>query len=188
MYISPLGTEISKNHLSILKWSLNEYWSWKVWTLSFQMPCHTHFSEYWMQRFIISNEKNFLATFGNTFWGQIISIFILTNHFRLVNIDLEVNKCWPKVQNFKRMIQSTQISIYRFWNSVELEKSQIYMEKHKNYSRSPLFGYPAWLSTSYKYVYLNVKVSKGPSASQVHKSEDIEKSMGRIKKPCICFL
>ena len=36
--------------------------------------------------------------------------------------------------------------------------------------------------------YLNVKFSKVPPASQVHKSEDIEKSMGRIKKTCICFL
>ena len=34
---------------------------------------------------------------------------------------------------------------------------------------------------------MNVKFSKGPSASLVHRSEDIEKSMGRIKKPCICF-
>ena len=38
------------------------------------------------------------------------------------------------------------------------------------------------------FVYMNVKFSKGPSASQVHKSEDIEKSLGRIKKPCICFV
>ena len=36
-------------------------------------------------------------------------------------------------------------------------------------------------------LHLNVKFSKGPSASHVHKSEDIEKSMGRIKKPCIFF-
>ena len=38
-----------------------------------------------------------------------------------------------------------------------------------------------------KNVYLNVKFSKGPSESLVHKSEDIEKSMGRIKKTCVCF-
>ena len=55
--INSLGTEISQNHLSILKWSLNKYWSWKVWTLSFQMPCRTHFSEPWMWRSIISNEN-----------------------------------------------------------------------------------------------------------------------------------
>ena len=30
---------------------------------------------------------------------------------------------------------------------------------------------------------MNDKFSNGPSALQVHKSEDIEKSMGRIKKP-----
>ena len=48
---------VSENHLSILKWSLSKYWSWKVWTLSFQMPCRTHFSEPWMWRSIISNEK-----------------------------------------------------------------------------------------------------------------------------------
>ena len=76
--------------------------------------------------------KSFLATFGNTFWEQIITIFALTNHFRLMNIDLEVNKCWPKVQNFERMIESTQNSIYSFWNGLELEKSQIYMEKLQN--------------------------------------------------------
>eukprot|EP00493_Phyllostaurus_siculus_P020495 UN20820 len=29
--------------------------------LSFQMPCRTHFSESWMQRSIISNEKVFLT-------------------------------------------------------------------------------------------------------------------------------
>ena len=55
--INSLGTEISQNHLSILKWSLNKYWSRKVWILSFQMPCRTHFSESWMWRSIISNEK-----------------------------------------------------------------------------------------------------------------------------------
>ena len=57
MYIIPLGTEISPNHLSILKLSLNKYWGWKVWTLSFQMPCRTHFFDACMQRSIISNEK-----------------------------------------------------------------------------------------------------------------------------------
>jgi len=55
--MNPLGSEINQNHLSILKWSLNTYWSWKVWTLTFQMPCRTHFSESWMQRTIIWNEK-----------------------------------------------------------------------------------------------------------------------------------
>ena len=30
-------------------------------------------------------------------------------------------------------------------------KSEIYMKKHQNYLRSPLFGYPAPLSTSYIY-------------------------------------
>ena len=58
MYINSLGTEISQNHLSILKWSLNKYWGWKLWILNFQMPCRMHFSESWMQRSIISNEKS----------------------------------------------------------------------------------------------------------------------------------
>ena len=52
-----MGTEFSQNHLSVLKWSLNKYWGWKVWTLSFQMPCRTHFYKSWMQRSIIPNEK-----------------------------------------------------------------------------------------------------------------------------------
>ena len=34
---------------------------------------------------------------------------------------------------------------------------------------------------------MNVKFSKGPSASLVHKSEDIVKSMGRIKKNMYMF-
>ena len=57
VYINSLGTEISQNHLSILKWSLNKYWGWKVWSLSFQMPCRTHFFESWMQRSIILDEN-----------------------------------------------------------------------------------------------------------------------------------
>ena len=93
--------------------------------------------------------KGFLATFGNTFWGQIITIFIPTNHFRLMNVDLEVNKCWPEIQNFERTIESTQISIHSFWNGLELEKSQIYMQKHQKVGGSIISGYPAWLSTSY---------------------------------------
>ena len=35
---------------------------------------------------------------------------------------------------------------------------------------------------------MNVKFSKGPGAISKHKSEDIEKSMGRIKKTHIYFL
>ena len=35
---------------------------------------------------------------------------------------------------------------------------------------------------------MNVKFSKGPGAISKHKSEDIEKSMGRIKKTYMCFL
>ena len=38
------------------------------------------------------------------------------------------------------------------------------------------------------FLYMNVKFSKGPGAISKHKSEDIEKSMGRIKKTYICFL
>ena len=37
-------------------------------------------------------------------------------------------------------------------------------------------------------LHVNVKFSKGPGAISKHKSEDIEKSMGRIKKTYICFL
>ena len=38
-----------------------------------------------------------------------------------------------------------------------------------------------------KKFHLNVKFSQGPSASQVRKSEDIQKSMGRIKKIMYTF-
>ena len=51
-----MGTEIGQNHLSILKWSLNKYWAWKVWTLSFQMPCRmSSYDNY--TRFYISKQK-----------------------------------------------------------------------------------------------------------------------------------
>ena len=46
--INSLGTEISQNHLIILKWSLNKYWSWKVWILSFQTPYRTSSYHSWM--------------------------------------------------------------------------------------------------------------------------------------------
>ena len=49
------------------------------------------------------------------------------------------------------MIYSTQISIYSFWNGLELEKSQIYMQKHQNVYQSNKTGYPVRLSTSYIY-------------------------------------
>ena len=66
MYINPLGSEIGQNHLSILKWSLNKYSGWKVWTPGFQMPCRTHFSDSWIWRSIISNEKFCYLSHGNT--------------------------------------------------------------------------------------------------------------------------
>ena len=83
MYITPLGTEISQNHLSILKWSLNKYWSWKIWTLSFQMPCRTHFSDTWMQRSIISNEKVSYLYFGILPENRWMSFLHSTSHYSL---------------------------------------------------------------------------------------------------------
>ena len=53
-----MGTEIGQNHLSILKWSLNKYWGWKVWILSFQMLCRmSSYDNY--TRFYISKQKAF---------------------------------------------------------------------------------------------------------------------------------
>ena len=83
MYISPWDTEISQNHLSVLKWSLNKYWGWKVWTLSFQMPCRTHFSESWMQRSIISNEKVSYLYFGILPENRWMSFLHSTSHYTL---------------------------------------------------------------------------------------------------------
>ena len=83
MYITPLGTEISQNHLSILKWSLNKCWSWKIWTLSFQMPCRTHFSDTWMQRSIISNEKVSYLYFGILPENRWMSFLHSTSHYSL---------------------------------------------------------------------------------------------------------
>ena len=78
-----MGTEISQNHLSILKWSLNKYWGWKVWTLSFQMPCRTHFSESWMQRSIISNEKVSYLYLGVLPENRWMSFLHSTSHYSL---------------------------------------------------------------------------------------------------------
>ena len=83
VYIDPLDTKISQNHLSILKWSLNEYWGWKVYTLSFQMPYRTHFFDAWMQRSIISNEKVsylYLGVFPENMW---VSFLHSTSHYSL---------------------------------------------------------------------------------------------------------
>ena len=73
--INPLGTEIGQNHLSILKWSLNKHWSSKVWTLSFQMPCRTHFPSpgskapsYQMKKMLTYILKYFLRTGGYRFY------------------------------------------------------------------------------------------------------------------------
>ena len=93
--------------------------------------------------------KCFLPIFRSTFWEWVITILTLTNNFRLMDVDLGVNTCWPKVQNIERMFQCTQISIYSFWNGLELEKSQIYMKNHQNAGWSGFSGYPARLSTSY---------------------------------------
>ena len=83
MYISPWDTEISQNHLSVLKWSLNKYWGWKVWTLSFQMPYRTHFFDAWMQRSIISNETIsylYLGVLPENMW---MSLLLSTSHYSL---------------------------------------------------------------------------------------------------------
>ena len=63
-----MGTEISQNHLSILKWSLNTYRDWKVWTLSFQMPCRmSSYDNY--ARFYISKQKAFqIVGISFIFW------------------------------------------------------------------------------------------------------------------------
>ena len=93
--INSLGTEISQNHLSILKWSLNKYWSWKVWILSFQMPCRTHFSESWTQRLIISNEKVSYLCLGVLPETRRISFLHSTNSESDLVCCLKVNKSCP---------------------------------------------------------------------------------------------
>ena len=94
--INSLGTEISQNHLSILKWSLNKYWGWKVWTLSFQMPCRTHFSESWMQRSIISNEKVSYLYLGVLPENRWISFLHSTYSESDLICCLKVNKSCPR--------------------------------------------------------------------------------------------
>ena len=83
MYIETLGTEIGQNHLSILNWSLNKYWNGKVWILSFQMPYRTHFSESWMQRSIISNEKVSYLYLGILPGNKWMSFLHSTSHYSL---------------------------------------------------------------------------------------------------------
>jgi len=93
--INSLGTEISQNHLSILKWSLNKYWNWKVWTLSFQMPYRTHFSEPWMWRSIISNEKVSYLHLEVLPENRRISFLHSTSSESDFICCLKVNKSWP---------------------------------------------------------------------------------------------
>ena len=93
--INPLGTEISQNHLSILKWSLNKYWGWKVWTLSFQMPCRTPFFESWMQRSIILDENVsylYLEVLSENGW---MPFSPSTDSESVIVCCLKVNKSWP---------------------------------------------------------------------------------------------
>ena len=93
--IDSLGTEIDQNHLSILKWSLNKYWNWKVWIFSFQMPCRTQFSESWMQRSIISNEKVSYLYLEVLPEKRRISFLHSTNSRSDFVCCLKVNKSWP---------------------------------------------------------------------------------------------
>jgi len=93
--INSLGIENSQNHLSILKWSLNKYWSWKVWILSIQMPCRTHFSEPWMWRSIISNEKVSYLHLEVLPENRRISLLHSTNPESDFVCWLKVNKSWP---------------------------------------------------------------------------------------------
>ena len=83
VYISPWDTEISQNHLSVLKWSLNKYWCWEVWTPIFQMPCRTHFPKSWMQRSIISNEKVSYLYLGVLPENSWMSFLHCTSHYSL---------------------------------------------------------------------------------------------------------
>ena len=77
MYISSLGSKISQNHLSILKWSLKKCWGWKVWTLSFQMPCRTHFFRVLDARIHHLEWKSFLLIFVSTSWEHVNIVFTL---------------------------------------------------------------------------------------------------------------
>ena len=104
VHISSLGSKISQNHLSILKWSLKKYWGWKVWTLRFQMPCRTHFSESRMQRSIISNEKVSYLYFGVLPENRWISLLHSTNSWSVLVCCLKVNKSCPHFRILQRKV------------------------------------------------------------------------------------
>ena len=98
VYINSLGTEISQNHLSMLKWSLNKLWGQKVWIPRFQMPCRTHFFESWMQRSIILDENVsylYLGVISENVW---MPFSPSTNSQSDILCCLKVNKRWPIFQ------------------------------------------------------------------------------------------
>ena len=104
--INLLGNEISENHLSTLKWSLNKYWSWKVWILSIQMPCRTHFSEPWMWSFIISNEKVSYLHLEVLPENRRISFLHSTNSSSDFVCCLKVSKIFPRFRILKVKISA----------------------------------------------------------------------------------
>ena len=93
--INSLATEITQIHLSILKWSLNKHWGWKVWTLSFHIQCRTHFCEFWMRRSIISNEKVAYLHLEVLPENKRISFLRSTHSQSDFVCCLKVNKSWP---------------------------------------------------------------------------------------------
>ena len=121
MYINSLGTEISQNHLSILNWSLNKFWGWKVWTLSFQMPCRTPFFESWMQRTIIPNKKvsyPYLGVLSKNGWMSFFTSTLLP-------------KFQQKFTTVLDLVNRSQLSPAVFGASRNLSKSI----KHQSYMK-----------------------------------------------------
>ena len=71
------------------------------------------------------------------FGGSNYTFFSLRNQFEAHYVDQKVNMCWPNFEIFERMYNYNQISIYSFWNGLEVAKTNIYMKNGLNLTTSP---------------------------------------------------
>ena len=151
MYINPLGTEISQNHLSILKWLLNKYWRWQVWILSFRMPCRTHFFESQMQRSIISNEKVSYLYFGILPENRWMSFLHSTSNYRL-------RKSLKDLSDYLNFFVSCQgrsqlsLAIFRASRNHLVASKHSYMLK---LSKSGVNGKSVQVNMAYDLIYIS---------------------------------
>ena len=102
-------------------------------------------------RFCTSQQSH--TSKNGPFRALILLIWCYWIHFGVTSVDQKVNRCWPNFEIFARMHNCNQISIYSFWNGLELAKTDIYMKNGQNLATCTKMTPQLGFSLHYIYIF-----------------------------------